>query len=352
MEHPSGNTHSVRFTGSGSEYFGIWSVNWLLTIVTLGIYSPWAKVRRLKYFHQSTELAGAGFDYHGSPMAILKGRLIGLLLLILVSLVPFAGLLFLPVLPILLRSSMRFRLQNTSYRGLRFRFSGGLGGAYAVFLIGWLLTVFSFGLLAPFFHQRLKRYQHAQAWYGRAGFSFTAGVGSFYGIYLRTVLLAVAGLVISGVLAGVAGLSMDAFGQLMATPDGGQVDPAQIFRILLPLLAIGVLVNLVLLVLIWPYFMARIQNLTWNGTQLGGHVLCSQLRARRLAWVMASNLVLVLLTAGLFSPWASVRLARCRLEAVSLQATAALDDFLAAQQAAEGATGEETAEWFDLDFGL
>jgi uncharacterized membrane protein YjgN (DUF898 family) len=27
----------LRFTGSGSEYFGIWIVNLLLTIVTLGI---------------------------------------------------------------------------------------------------------------------------------------------------------------------------------------------------------------------------------------------------------------------------------------------------------------------------
>ncbi|MFX5918539.1 DUF898 family protein, partial [Acinetobacter baumannii] len=49
------------FTGSGGEYFRIWAVNWLLTMVTLGIYSPWAKVRRLKYFHQHTLLAGHRF---------------------------------------------------------------------------------------------------------------------------------------------------------------------------------------------------------------------------------------------------------------------------------------------------
>ena len=29
----------IRFTGSGSEYFGIWIVNLLLTVVTVGIYS-------------------------------------------------------------------------------------------------------------------------------------------------------------------------------------------------------------------------------------------------------------------------------------------------------------------------
>ncbi len=70
------NAHCVRFTGSGREYFGIWIVNLLLSIVTLGIYSAWAKVRRTQYFARNTELDGARFDYHGDPMYILKGRLI------------------------------------------------------------------------------------------------------------------------------------------------------------------------------------------------------------------------------------------------------------------------------------
>ena len=52
----------LTFTGSGGEYFKIWIVNLLLTIVTLGIYSAWAKVRRNEYFYRHTRLAGAGFD--------------------------------------------------------------------------------------------------------------------------------------------------------------------------------------------------------------------------------------------------------------------------------------------------
>jgi uncharacterized membrane protein YjgN (DUF898 family) len=72
----------MHFTGRGAEYFGIWIVNLLLTIVTLGIYSAWAKVRRLQYFYRHTEVAGSGFDFHGSPMKILVGRLIALVMLI------------------------------------------------------------------------------------------------------------------------------------------------------------------------------------------------------------------------------------------------------------------------------
>src|SRR5437667_1447041 len=66
----------VEFTGTGGEYFRIWIVNLLLTIVTLGIYSAWAKVRRKRYFYGHTRLDGDPFEYRGNPVAILKGRLL------------------------------------------------------------------------------------------------------------------------------------------------------------------------------------------------------------------------------------------------------------------------------------
>src|SRR5580658_8190071 len=108
----------LHFNGSGAEYFGIWIVNLLLTIVTLGVYSAWAKVRRLQYFYRHTELAGSSFDFHGSPMRILIGRAIALAMfsayeysvrlrspLTLVIILALAL-----VMPWLLRNSFRFRL--------------------------------------------------------------------------------------------------------------------------------------------------------------------------------------------------------------------------------------------------
>ena len=65
-----------EFRGNGGEYFRIWIVNLLLTIITLGIYSAWAKVRRMRYFYGNTFVDGQSFEYHGQPLAILKGRLI------------------------------------------------------------------------------------------------------------------------------------------------------------------------------------------------------------------------------------------------------------------------------------
>ncbi|MGI9420607.1 MAG: DUF898 family protein, partial [Geminicoccaceae bacterium] len=59
------------FTGRAGEYFGIWIVNLLLSIVTLGIYSAWAKVRTRRYFYGNTKLADSTFDYLASPVQIL-----------------------------------------------------------------------------------------------------------------------------------------------------------------------------------------------------------------------------------------------------------------------------------------
>ena len=80
--------HPFQFTGTASEYFRIWIVNLALTIVTLGIYSAWAKVRTHRYFFAHTRVADAHFEYTGNPMAILRGRVI----MVVVLLVKPAGL--------------------------------------------------------------------------------------------------------------------------------------------------------------------------------------------------------------------------------------------------------------------
>ena len=68
--------------------------------------------------------------------------------------------------------------------------------------------------------------------------------------------------------------------------------------------------------------------------------------------IYLSNLVLVMVTLGLFMPWAQVRLARYRASAMGMITAGSMDDFLVAQEAGESAIGEETAEFFDIDIGL
>src|SRR5262249_5442917 len=129
-------THRFEFRGTGTEYFGIWIVNIALTLITLGIFSAWAKVRSRRYFYGNTVLAGHAFDYHALPWRILIGRLIavGLFLGYTVStnIQPLAVLPWLVIallaVPWLIVQSLRFNARNTSYRNVRFNFAGGYKG--------------------------------------------------------------------------------------------------------------------------------------------------------------------------------------------------------------------------------
>src|SRR5690349_9829283 len=133
---------SLSFTADGREYFRIWVINLLLSLATLGVYSAWAKVRRLEYFDRNTLLAGAAFDFHGNPKAILRGRALAVVLLaayhyafgfsLVFGLAVIAILLL--ALPYMMRGALRFRLGNTSWRGLRFHFSGSVPLAYRTYL--------------------------------------------------------------------------------------------------------------------------------------------------------------------------------------------------------------------------
>lgn len=325
-----------EFTGRGGEYFGIWIVNLILTILTLGIYSAWAKVRRMQYFYRNTALAGASFDYHGDPRAILKGRLIIFALLVVYNLAGafapvLAVVIFIAialVLPILLLRSLRFRAVNTSWSGLRFGFDGDQGGAYKVFLLWPILTAITLYLLGPMWHQRMKAYQHNNARFGATRFAFDAPVGGFYRVYL----LALGVLILGGLLIG----ALAALGAFAS-----------------PLLAaIAPLLLVALFLFIQPFLMAKLQNLVWNHTAIGPHRFESRVESGKLFWIVFTNLLGIVLTLGLFQPFAAVRLARYRIEAMSLLAAAPIDDFVAGQQQAVGATGEGAADLFDIDIAL
>jgi uncharacterized membrane protein YjgN (DUF898 family) len=350
-----GRRMPLQFSGDGGEYFRIWIVNLLLTILTLGLYSPWAKVRRLQYFHRHTRLGDASFDFHGRPMAILLGRIVALLVLAAykysVSIRSPLTLAMLAViallLPWLLRNSFRFRLYNTSWRGLRFSFRGSLKGAYHVFLLRGLMTLGTLYLLAPGMHQKLKAYQHGNTWLGTTPFSFHATVNQFYLRYLvwlaAPLLMALFAVLIA--IANHAGW----FGHwLQLQPHAGKARMQSV----VVFLAIGYSLLLLLVLIIGPLFQALIANLVWNNTRLGEHRLACNQSPLRLLWIQISNFVLILLTLGFFTPWAMVRSARYRIESLSLLPAGDLQEFTTGQTEVVGAIGEETAAVFDFDISL
>lgn len=368
---PTPETLQLEFSGSGKEYFRIWIVNLLLSLATLGIYSAWAKVRRLQYFYRNTTLAGAAFDFEGKPSTILKGRLVAAALLVVyhytfgiavTATLAVAGALVL-ALPFLARSALRFRLGNTRYRGLAFGFNGGIGGAYLAWLppivtvlmpgvvvtlarsdqrllTGTLgLTVLALYLAWPAMHGAIKRYQHGHLQFGDQAASYGAGIGRFYRPYLGALGLLLVALIGAIVLIVAASL-------LMSVVSKGATGPAA--RGMGYVAGAG-LVYVVVLALI-PYLQARVYNLAWSNTRFPGVTLRSDLGARGLLRVHAANTVLTLLTLGLYRPFAVVRLYRYRLAHVTLEVGGGIEAALAAAQPRQlGAAGDGAADFFGID---
>ncbi len=336
----------IVFHATGGEYFRIWIVNLLLTIVTLGIYSAWAKVRRNQYFYSSTELAGSSFEYHGNPVAILKGRIVALLVFAAYSAAgkfsPLAGvvmgLAMAALIPWFMWKSLQFRLHNTSYRGLRFHFDGELADAYTAYLGRPMLNFITLGLALPFVHQRMKAYQHNESRYGNARFAFDASVGSFYKLYAAGAAVMLAGLGLVGWLVFSAA----------SLPDGAQgAAGARAAET-----GLMVLLAYAWIFLVYPLFMNMLQNLIWNHTSLEQHRFRCDMKWGRLIFITFTNYLAIVCTLGLFIPFAKVRAMRYWLESIVLQPEGSLDQFVAASTPPVGATGEGLVDVMDFDLSL
>ena len=327
---------TLHFTGSGSEFFRIWITNLLLTICTLGLYSAWAKVRTINYFYGNTILDGSSFSFVANPIAILKGRIIAFAVFgaytffqtvePVVSL--FIMLAVFPLIPLLVVRSMRFRMQNTEYRGLKFNFTGSVGHAYSLFFGGVILTYISMGILFPWWDCQKKQYLLGNLRYGNKRFESFPRAGVFYkcagicilmgiGMTFLMILISVAGGLLAGDFGFVAG-------------------------ILFLYLSMGML---------WAYWHVSTTNHVMESTCLPGVFFRSRMKTHDFVALWVVNIILLVLTFGLAVPWVMVRNARYRVNSTTVLAED-LDSFVQGQIESTSAMGEELGETIDLDIGL
>ncbi|HOO93927.1 MAG TPA: DUF898 family protein, partial [Opitutales bacterium] len=103
----------------------------------------------------------------------------------------------------------------------------------------------------------------------------------------------------------------------------------------------------------WSYYQIRILNYSINNLEwksIGR--MESTVRFRDLIWIYFTNMVLTVLTLGLFSPWARVRLAKYRAAHTFLLATGSLDQALDTLSPEASALGDAGADIFDFDIAF
>lgn len=357
---PQPRTLALSFTGDGREYFRIWVVNLLLTLATFGIYSAWAKVRRLQYFDRNTVLAGASFDFHGNPRAVLAGRLLSVVLLVAYhyafgfsttfGVMVIVGLLL--AFPYLMRGALRFRLGNTSYRGLRLGFDGSVGQAYLAWLPPALAVVLPGTMLAlypekpllevlvlplylawPLMHARIRHFQHAHLLFGDQHSQYEVKARRFYRFYLVS-----SGLVVVVTIAAFAAARL-------AGNAAGSDDRTSAMA--------GYLIGIVMLYLFYlltiPYMMVRVSNLAWSNTRFPGIRFRSTLPARAFMKLQTRNALLTVLSLGLYRPFAVVNVYRFRLAHLHIDVDVDIEAACARVAPRGGAAGDSVADGFGID---
>ena len=341
--------YPMQFTGRGGEYFVIWIVNIALTLLTLGIYSAWAKVRTMRWFYGHTLLDNQTFTYLATPIQILKGRLIALAALVAYYAASFYSpmlavalmVVFLLAMPWIVVSSLRFHARMSAYRGLRFDFTGSVGEAARIYIGLSLLLIPTLGLILPYLAYRQLKFIADNTTYGQTASRYQGTSKPFWGVYLFALVLMLLpiGMIALGLY------------QIAQMKTAGMPPEAAMAAVGTSIFAGAALFYLMALVA-GAMIMARTANLFYNATTIGPVGFQSSQRARDLIWLYFSNLVLIALTLGLFIPWAKVRLARYRAGHLTLTGPENLSEFTAGQQQSSIATGAEMADLFDLNIGL
>ena len=397
---------SLEFKGSGSEYFKIWIVNLFLSIITLGIYSAWAKVRRKRYLYGNTSIKGASFEYHASPITILKGRLIAVALLIVYSvlseLFPLVGFFLLILLfafiPWIVWRSLRFNARMTSLRNVHFSFKGRLGKSYLCYLVipfifpllisllfsfaysvvvnGYPIEYFytylsdlynfsdhyvdeililvggsvsMFVLMIPYVHKLKISYYLNNSYFGQGKFSSDISASKFYLIDILTFLVTAAVFLFPIMIY----LLIYGFNTFFSHGYDSEFfdNVGLIVPMLLMIVAYVFMLSAVFLST--AFFTAKIRNYVYSNTQLNDNVsVNSNLNTWRLYWLYLSNFFLMIFTLGLAYPWTIIRKTKYMAETVSISNAEALSLFVSQQEQQQSALGEEIGEAFDVGSGV
>jgi len=379
---------SFEFTGRAGEYFGIWIVNIILTILTLGIYSAWAKVRTHQYFYGNTLLEGSAFQYLAKPMQILKSRLIAAAIFSVYysisNIYPVLGmglLIFIFLLvPAIVVLSMSFRMRNTAHRNVTFDFDRNFKRAYLIFagpiiaitllfiaaifteisnaeliteaeqlkedpsstmpfaMLGvMLLFIFTF----PLWEYLQTQFLVDHTKYGTSPFKLKARASTFYKFYIMAIITFIAtgalfGMLVAAVLT--LGFSFDV-----------EENPA-----LMSMIIAGCIFPIYLWM--FTYIQTKKANLIYNQTLLdpesSASTFESKLTVTYMFFLYLTNTLAIILSFGLLIPWTMIRTARYRAKTITLLSQISLDSFAADQQKKVGAFGEEFGEMFDIEVGI
>ncbi|NCN09298.1 MAG: DUF898 domain-containing protein [Leptospira sp.] len=277
----------IGYHGAGGELFVLYLKNIFLTIITLGIYSFWAKTNIQKYLATKVEWQAERLSFHGTGKERFIGFLKAAALIVGIYIINMilgfilgfivgsevAGIIsavlilvfFIAVIPFILVGKRRYLTSRTGYRNLRFGFDGKSKELAILFLKNIPLVIITLGIYYPIFSMKLETFFRNNTRYGNASFQFEADPMEYFWICIKGYLLSIVTLGIYG-----------------------------------------------------AWFMATLQNFTWGHTSFQGKKFSSDITGGKIFVTILKVYAIVLFTLGIGMAWAINMALKVFLESVSL----------------------------------
>ena len=274
-------------------------------------------------------------------------------------------ILFLLVLPWLILKATQFNMRNSSYRQIRFDFLGQMGDLFVCYVLLPVVSAFTLWLAYPFAVFKQKQYMADNTRFGQCSFSFQGTSKEFFSTYFNALLGVILLFIFLGFIFGDSaqhfvqgfkeGIAQQQVQQLAPAAaqlpvDQPKPDPKIVAKVMLGAMAVyGVLLFLGLIVM--TYINTRLTNYVFNNLKLKFVRFKVNIGFLRLLWIYLSNTLLILLSFGLFIPWAKVRAVKYKLSCVTVYA-ADLENYIAGEMQQAKALGEEMSDFLDVDMGF
>lgn len=336
----SNRTSNIVFSGKSGEYFKLWFVNMFLSIITLGIYSAWAKVRDTRYLYGHTQVDGQSFRFLATPIQILKGRILAVIIfalyIVLSKINPMIGLVLalalLVATPWLIIQGIKFSMRMTAYRNVRFSFEGTYGGVIVHFILLPILGVITAYLAMPWVIQQIQQYINNNITYGGKHFEQNSSASQYY----IAVLISLGVILLGGALiVAFTGVSLAA-----------AAEPS--IALALPIFAFFLLFSIAA-----ATYQSLIYNHLMQTLEIENVVsFDANMKAIPFAALMLTNILLLIVTLGLAIPVVKIRNARYIASVTEVTIKPGINDLINTVEGSDSAFGEEAAGLFDTDLSF
>lgn len=197
--------YRIAYHGTGMDLFRIEIVNLILCMVTLGFYYPWAKAKTLQYLYSQTLFEEQPFVFSGTGQEMFKGFVKAFALIAILwagvfislwyggEIIQLTLLLFyliiIAMIPLIIHGSYKYRMAKSSWRGIRFGYTGERSELIKIFYRDLFLTIITFGIYGSWLAMNIRRYVLDHVRIGNATFTYHGNGGDFFLLNLKGYFL-------------------------------------------------------------------------------------------------------------------------------------------------------------------